>query len=267
MFADLIPAPYTPFAGISDGAIIVVFAASFVGFFSRGLFGFGSNMLIIIVITWILGPHHAILLTVLTTSVAQLHLFPQGIKTADWKLARTLIFGQIIGIAGATWVFISLKADWLTLLLGLLVALNVLMDRYQLLTRLGRYIDMHGTATVSGLAVSSGMLGTLSGGGGIYILIPYLKLSCGDSPTLRGTAIALSGFFIYARLAALAIAGAFAPHMLVETALILPAVFLGTWSGTWLFRAISAERFYGFLQFFLIAAAMALIGRGLWQIL
>jgi uncharacterized membrane protein YfcA len=54
--------------------------------------------------------------------------------------------------------------------------------------------------------------------------------------------------------------------MLVETALILPVVFLGTWTGSRLFHAISAERYYGFLQFFLIAAASALIGRGLWYI-
>jgi hypothetical protein len=267
MFAESIPAPYTPFDGISAWAVGVIYVAAFAGYFSRGLFGFGSNMLIIIVIAWILGPHHAVLLTLLATGAAQIHLFPQGIKTANWKITRTLLLGQCAGIAVATWLFVTLKADWLTLLLGLLVALNVLMDRFRLLNRLGNHIDMRGTATVSGLAVSSGMLGTLSGGGGIYLLIPYLKLSCDDPGTLRGTALAMSGIFMVARIAAMAAAGAFAPHMLVETALILPVVFLGTWTGSRLFHAISAERYYGFLQFFLITAASALIGRGLWYLL
>ena len=69
---DWLPADVTPFVGISWWAIAGVFAAHGFGCFIRGAFGFGSNMPIVIITTFLLGPHHAILLALLTTIVAQL---------------------------------------------------------------------------------------------------------------------------------------------------------------------------------------------------
>ena len=39
-------------------------------------------MPIVLLTTWILDPHHAVLLVVLAALVAQVHLLPQGVKTA-----------------------------------------------------------------------------------------------------------------------------------------------------------------------------------------
>ena len=92
---DWLPADIAPFADIGWWAIMGVAAAHAFGCFIRGAFGFGSNMPIVIITTFILGPHHAIILALMTTVVAQAHILPQGLKTADWQVARPLMAGLI----------------------------------------------------------------------------------------------------------------------------------------------------------------------------
>ena len=257
----------TPFADVPTWAIVFVFASHFIGFFIRGVFGFGSNMPIVLLTTWVLGPHHAILLVILTASIAQIHLFPQGLNAADWKVTRPLIVGILVGIGVGTWLFILLAADWLTLIMGLLISSIVLMDRLKLLERLASMVDLRSRTVTSSLAAISGAVGSISGGGGIYFLVAYLKFACATPETLRGTNLILSGIFITGRILLLAMAGLISLKLLIEAALLMPVVFLGTWAGTRFFHASSAERFYTALQLLLLCAAIALMGKGIFKIL
>jgi len=68
----------TAFDAIGPAAIGFVLLAHFAGFYIRGALGFGSNMPIVLLTTWVLGPHHAILLVALTSGIAQIHLLPRG---------------------------------------------------------------------------------------------------------------------------------------------------------------------------------------------
>ena len=267
MFTDLLPSHLTPFADILPWAVVCVFVSHLFGFFIRGAFGFGSNLPIVLLTTWMLGPHHAIILVVLTSLIAQIHLLPQGLKTADWEVAKPLLVGTIIGVAAGTWLFVILAADWLTLIMGLLVTWIVLMDRLRLLERLGRWTDLRSRTVTSLLSVTSSTVGTVSGGGGLFFLVVYLKLACKTPVTLRGTNLVLSGTFLAFRALFIAIAGLVSQHLLVEAALLVPIVFLGTWTGTRFFQTSSAERFYAGLQLLLLCAAFALIGKGIAQLL
>jgi uncharacterized membrane protein YfcA len=252
----------TPFAAIPVWAVLSVFAAHFLGFFIRGAFGFGSNMPIILLTTWLLGPHHAVVLVVITASAAQVHLLPQGFKSADWPVTRPLLAGMAIGITVGTWVFTKLAANWLILLIGGLITFVVLMDRLRVLERLPTLIDPRSRAVSLCLALVSGLVGTVSGGGGLYFLVVYLKLACKTAAGLRGTNIILSGIFILLRLGLLILAGFVSWNVAAEAALLIPAVLLGTWAGTKSFYAIDAQRFYNALQILLLAAAIALLVKG-----
>lgn len=260
---DLLAIHVTPFADIPLWAVIGVFASHFLGFFIRGTLGFGSNMPIVLLTTWLLGPHHAILLVVLTAFVAQIHLFPQGLGKADWDVTRPLIIGMLAGIAIGTGLFTVLAADWLTLILGLLVTSIVLIDRFNVLHWLGGSVNIRSRLMTSSMAATSGLVGTVSGGGGIYFLVGYLKLVCPTPHTLRGTNLVVSGIFMFGRVLFLAIAGLVTTKLLVEAVLLLPVVFLGTWTGTRYFHASSPERFYTTLQMILLCAAVALIAKGI----
>lgn len=253
----------TPFSETPFWAVVFVFASHFLGFFIRGTFGFGSNMPIVLLTTWVLSPHHAVLLATLASTVSQIHLFPQGLNTADWQVTRPVAIGQVVGIGIGTWLFTRLRPDWLTLTLGLLISLVVLMDRFKLLEQLERAVDLRSRSVTSLLSITSGVVGTVSGGGGMYFLIAYLKLACATPGKFRGTNLVLSGFFLASRVVFIGVAGLISLKLLVETALLVPVIFLGTWAGGRFFRASSPEGFYATLQIVLLWAAIALMGKGI----
>ncbi|MEX2618128.1 MAG: sulfite exporter TauE/SafE family protein [Alphaproteobacteria bacterium] len=261
------PPEFIPFAGIPLWAVFCVFAAHFIGFFIRGAFGFGSNMPIILMTTWLLGPHHAVVLVVVTASASQIHLLPQGVKTADWDVTRPLLAGMVVGVTFGTWVFTKLEADWLTLLMGGMITGIVVMDRLRLLERLTHVIDLRERFVSMTLALVSGLVGTISGGGGLYFLIVYLKLVCRTVAGLRGTNLILSGLFILVRVVLLIWAGFVSWSVGVEALLLLPVVLLGTWSGTRSFHAIDSKKFYDALQIVLLTMAVALAVKGAFRLL
>lgn len=255
------------FEGLGAAAIGFILLSHFIGFFIRGAFGFGSNMPIVLLTTWVLGPHHAILLVALTSGIAQVHLLPQGFRHTDWAIVRRLTLGLLAGIILGVWIFAEIEADWLMLLLGLLLVVILLLDWLHLIERMQRRIDLRSRAVAGFLAAVSGSVGTVSGGGGLYFLVVYLKLVCPGPAALRSTNVFLSGAFMIVRLTLLALAGLFTPELLLEAALLAPAVLLGGWAGTRTFHRTSPERFYRWLQLVLMAAALALAVKGLQYIL
>ena len=265
-FSDLLPAHIAPFAGVPAWAIACVIASYFFGFFIRGAFGFGSNMPIVLLTTWLLGPHHAILLTAVAALAAQLHLLPQGIATADWRISRQLIIGMLIGVGAGTWLFTRLNEQWLTLVMGTLIITIVVLDRTRGVDRLVSRVDLGSPVIATSLAAGSACAGSVGGGGAMYLLNGFLKLVCASPSALRGTNLVVSGVFIFARIAFLSLAGLITPVLLVEAALLVPVVFLGTWAGTRFFRRAGAAGFYAALQSLLIAAALLLIAKGAVQI-
>lgn len=238
-------------------------AAYFAGFLIRGAFGFGSNLPIIIATTWLLGPHHAIVLVVLVATMAQAHLFPQGVRRADWGLVVNLILGVCVGVGIGTYVFVSLDPSTLAPILGALVVAIVAMDRFQAIQRLGRLVDLNGRPTASSLSVVSGFVGTVSGGGGIYFLAPFLRHMCPTPVGFRSTSLALSGLFMFARAGFIALAGMIDATSAVEALLLMPAALLGGWAGGRWFHRADPDRFFRGLSLMLLAGALLLIAKSL----
>lgn len=250
------------FRGVPLWQIGFIALAYFLGFLVRGAFGFGSNIPIVLLTTPILGPHHAIVLTAIASFVAQIDLLPQGVRTADWKVSKPLIAGMLVGTAVGTWLLTLWTAEWLEISMGLLIMTIVGMERLQLMERLAQRFDLRSRRITSTLAVTAGVVGTVSGGGSIYLLVPYLKLACRTPQTFRGTNLVLSGFFLTGRALFLVMVGLVTLAIVAETLLLMPAIFLGTWVGTRFFRTVSAQRFWGALQALLICGALVLIGKG-----
>ena len=169
---------------------------------------------------------------------------------------------MMAGIGFGVWVFAGIEPDWLVMLLGALIIGILLMDRFRLIERLQTSIDLRSPILAGVLATISGTVGTISGGGGLYFLVFYLKLVCATLEILRSTNVFLAGAFMLFRLTLLTFVGLFTPELLLEALIVAPAVFLGSWAGTRLFHASSPERFYNILQLVLLAAAIALFVKG-----
>ncbi|MGP1676597.1 MAG: TSUP family transporter [Burkholderiales bacterium] len=252
-----------PFAGIAWWAVAIVFAAHAFGSFIRGAFGFGSNMPIVLITTFLLGPHHAILLALLTTIVAQVNLLPSGLKDAQWQVARPLMAGLIIGSVLGTWLFTILSANWLVLVLGILLSTIVLMDRFNIVPRLAAHIDLRSGRLASSFALVGGTIGGVSGGGAFYFLVVYLKYACATPAALRGTNVVLSVLVMCMRMIVVVLAGRVTLTLLAEGLLLAPLVVAATWFGAHVFRTSAPARFYAALQILLLAGAVVLIVKGI----
>lgn len=249
------------FEGLGAGAVALVAAAYFGGFLIRGAFGFGSNLPIVVMTAWLLGPHHAIVLVIITGVFAQAHLFPQCFGSANWRLVAMLTGGVYLGIAVGTYAFVSLTSETLAPILGAVVILIVAMDRFDAIGRLGRRIDLAAKPVVAPLSVASGLIGTVAGGGGIYFLAPFLRHMSPDAAIFRATNLALSGIFIFGRLGMIAVAGFVDRAAVLEAVALMPMAFLGSWAGGRWFHRVDAAHFFRALSLMLLLGAALLIGR------
>ena len=258
-----LPAGVEPFAGIAWWGIVIVFAAHAFGCLIRGAFGFGSNLPVVLITTFVLGPHHAILLALLTTIVAQSNLLPSALKDADWQVARPLIAGLTAGTVLGTWLFTVLSAQWLVLVLGVLLCVIVLMDWFDIVQRLTSHIDLRSAQLASGFSFVGGTMGGISGGGAFYFLVVYLKHACSTPAALRGTNVVLSVLVMCMRMVVVVLAGRMTLSLVAEALLLTPLVIAATWYGAQLFRSSRPALFYATLQTLLFAGALALIAKGI----
>lgn len=262
MMSDLLPSDISLFEGLSAQAIAAVALIYFVAFSIRGVIGFGSGMPAVLFSSWILDPHHAVLLALTTGAAAQVQLMPTGIRHGDWQVALPLMIAVAIAIVFGIWIFGALPGAWLTLILGLVMCAIVLMDLGRLLSRFAERIDVRAPGIAAGLAGTSGLIAAVTGSGGMYFLAVYLKLACPTPEKLRATNILMGLVFMFWRFAVAAIAGLISFSLLVESLLLLPVVYLGVTVGTRFFGALSDARFYRIFQVILLLMAMGLVWKG-----
>ena len=261
--SDILSADLDPFSGIAWWGVAIVFAAQAFGSFIRGAFGFGSNLPVVLITTFVLGPHHAILLALLTTIAAQSNLLPSALKDADWQVARPLMAGLTAGTVLGTWLFTILSAQWLLLVLGILLTTIVLMDYFNLVQRFAARVDLRSARMASGFSFVGGTMGGISGAGAFYFLVVYLKHACATPAALRGTNVVLSVLVMCMRMIVVLLAGRITLTLVAEGLLLTPIVIAATWYGSRVFRASAPARFFAALQILLLAGAAALIIKGI----
>jgi len=256
-----------PFADLQAWQIALVLATFFGGFLIRGAFGFGSNMPIILVTTWILGPHHAIVLTALSSIASQLWLIPGGVRTADWSVTRSLILGLVTSTIIGTVIFASTRSDGLSVIMGIIIVFLIVSEKFALMETVDRHISVRGPLMSFLLSFCSGIFGSLSGGGGVYFLVTFLRHVCPTPAVLRGTTITVAATMTILRVGEVTVAGFMSTQILAEAIALIPITLLGTWVGTTFFRKATPKAFYTGLQLVLIGLAFALAGKGIYALL
>ncbi|WP_167767220.1 sulfite exporter TauE/SafE family protein [Jannaschia formosa] len=228
-------------------------------FFVRGAVGFGSAMPAVLLTSWLLPAHHAVILALLAGLVSQGQFLAQGIRGAEWPIARSVTLSLVGSITVGVLLFKRLDADWLLLLLGVLCFLLVLLGRPPVVDRTVRRWGRHAGAIAGGI---SGFVGTVIGAGGMYLLVVYLRHVCAGPAQLRATNIVVSAVFLFWRAVVAALAGLVTWQILSEVVVLLPAIIFGGWLGARWFRSLDAERFGQVLQAILLIASLGLVIRG-----
>ncbi len=267
MSLDLLPDALIPFQNTDWPAIALLVLIYLATAVIRGAFGFGGVAPAIVFTSFVIEPHYAIMLSLVTACYCQVQIFPFALRHGDWKVAKPMFASGFIALALGVFVFKSLEPGWLTVCLGLAMAGIVVLDRFELMERLARRIDLRSTATVFTLSSAAGLITGIAGGGGMYLYSVYLKLACPTPALLRGTSILLGAIFIYWRLIAAGVMGLISPRLLLEGLLMVPPSLVGGWAGIRFFQRADAKRFYGAFQLVLFMGAAILLWKGLQRVL
>lgn len=251
--------PFEEIGGLAVAALVVVY---FMAFFIRGVIGFGSAMPAILGSAWILPPHEAVLIALLTSVFAQVQLLPQGFRDANWKITKPLIAGTILSVAVGVWIFASLKSAWLTIVLGLILSAAVLIDMTRLTQRMASVLQLDRFSVAFSLASIAGLMAGVAGAGANYFLSVYIRWAAPEPRAFRATNIVTSGAMTLWRALVILFAGLLSIKLAVESLLIMPAVYAGAWAGRKTSERMSAERYFGLFRWVLLAAAVALIWKG-----
>ncbi len=251
--------PFQEIDGLAVAGLVVVY---FMAFFIRGIIGFGSAMPAVLGSAWILPPHDAVLIALLTSVFAQVQLLPQGFRDANWKITKPLIAGTILSVIVGVWIFASLKAAWLTIVLGLILSAAVLIDIAQLTQHMAKVLRLDRFSVAFSLASVAGLMAGIAGAGSNYFLSVYIRWAAPEPRAFRATNIVSSGAMTLWRACVTLAAGLLTIKLAVESLLVMPAVYAGAWAGRKMGERLSAERYFGLFRWLLLAAAVALIWKG-----
>ncbi len=246
--------------GVGIGILFVVFFGSY---FIKGVIGMGALSPAILFATMLVGPHHAVLLAVVTNAASHFQYLPQGMRDGNWRITRQLMYGNFAGSLLGIWIFGRIDSGLLTLLLGLTLGGVLIADMTNALERLSKRINLHSSSFVISLSVISGVISGITGAGGLFFLAIYIKHVCPTPQTYRGTIILLAMVVVAWRTVVLGATDFIDRALLLESAMMMPAIILGGIVGTWFYRNISAKRFFHFFQLVILFGAVNLIWRGL----
>jgi uncharacterized membrane protein YfcA len=252
-----------PFEEVNAPGLIGLALVYFLSYLIKGTVGLGGLTPAILFGTYLLGPHHAVLVALTTNALTQVQFIPQGLRDGDWKTVKTIIAANFPCAAVGIWIFGRLEGTSLSMVLGLTLGALVLLDQSdRLSSRLGG-LKFGSSLSLYAIAGASGLISGVAGGGGLFFLAFYLRYVCKDPRTLRGTTLLLGTVLVAWRISILTFTGFISSGILIESLYLLPIAFLGGLAGTRLYKSISADRFYQFFKIVLVLAAIGLVSKGL----
>jgi uncharacterized membrane protein YfcA len=252
-----------PFSDESVWTVAGVWAIYFFAFMARGAIGFGAIAPAVTLSSFLIAPQHAVLLAILTATVPQLQLLPDGIRNGDWQVGKPVITALLVTIVIGVWLFTKIDARWFDLVLGCAMSMIVILDSTRVLERAAARYDLRSPKVAFGLSSVAGLTAGVAGAGGLMLFAVYLKHACRDYISLRATAALLGTVLIVWRLIATIVAGLITVKLVAEAALMLPSIFVGVWIGSHYFRNMDAKRYYNLFQAVLLISAVGLMFQGI----
>ena len=217
----------------------------------RGFTGFGFSLAAVPLLSLIMPPAQAVPVVLLLQSAVGVAGLQASMRIADWRSVRTLALGAAAVTPVGTWGLAHLPAAPVRLMIAAVVLAGAAV--------LARGFRMRVALAGPGLllfGMASGLFNGLAGLSGPPVIAFYLA-----SPVTSSVARAsMTVFFLAASLpalASLALLGLLDRSSVAGAVLGLPAVLVGSWLGTLLYRN-SADRRYRPVALALLLATAAL---------
>ena len=248
-----------------DAALLALAALAliyFCSYFIKGAFGFGSLTPAIMFGSWLIAPHHAVLLATLANAASQVQFVPEGLRHGDRALTLRVLPANFLGAVLGLAIFATIDPRLLSLALGLCLGLLVAAEMARVPERIGALVDLAGWKATTTMAALSGLISGVTGAGGLFFMVAIIKVAVPEPRAFRATTLLVSAVVVLFRTAILVGSGFVTPSLLVETLLLTPAILLGGWIGARFFRLLPARLFFAGIQALLLLGAAGLIWQG-----
>lgn len=232
---------------------LIVFAA----FVVRGMSGFGTSLVAMPLLVFIMPIHAAVPMMALLVFVLFCFLLVRDWRDVIWREIWLLLVPTLTGVAAGIVLFSSLDNPFLLKCLGVVIiayAVYALAVHY---CGLPQVRCSERWAIVAGFG--SSFIDTLFGGGGGTIIVIYMHLRQIGKVEFRATAAMLWFFEMAARVFGYSVAGYYTTGTLLLVALMLPVMWFATWCGERIHSRISQETFSRLLAVLLIASGVTLL--------
>jgi uncharacterized protein len=238
-----------------DGVTLAFFlAAAFFGGLTSGLSGFAMGLVVSGVWLHIITPEQNALLIVLCGMVTQGSGIWRVRRSIDWRTVMPFIIGGAAGVAAGTALLTTVDQKVVRVTMGVLL---VIYSLYSLL-RPAIAVPKGGVPAELGVGVANGLIGGLTGLGGIAVMI-WCQLRGGPKDAQR----AIFQPVMFATFAMSAIAFGVAGTYTVETmklyALALPALGAGIWCGIKLYGKLDDAAFRRVILILLLVSGLSLL--------
>jgi uncharacterized membrane protein YfcA len=172
----------------------------------------------------------------------------------NWRAVLPFIIGGALGVPAGTALLASVDRDTLRLTMGVLL---IAYSLYSLL-RPAIVVKRGGIAADTGVGVANGLIGGLTGLGGIAITI-WCQLRGGPKDAQRAIfqPVMFSTFLMSA--VSYVFAGAYTLETMKLYALALPALVAGIWCGIKLYGKLDDAAFRRVILLLLLASGISLI--------
>ena len=238
-----------------DGLNLVLFLiAAFFGGLTSGVSGFAMGLVVSGVWLHIISPAQNALLIVLCGLVTQGSGIWRVRNAVNWRTVAPFIIGGAMGVPAGTALLKTVDQGTLRLTIAILL---VLYSLYNLIRPTVEQV--HGGVTADlGVGVANGLIGGLTGLGGIAVTI-WCQLRGGPKDSQRAIFQPVMFATFVMSAISLAVAGAFSVETLKLYVLALPALILGIWCGLRLYGKLNDAAFRKMILLLLLFSGVALI--------
>ncbi|HET8608727.1 MAG TPA: sulfite exporter TauE/SafE family protein [Burkholderiales bacterium] len=233
----------------------VIFAAYVV----RGISGFGTSLVAMPLLTYVLPVHAAAPLMNTITFVLLSVLFVRDFREVAWPDLRALVWPALAGVALGLYLLHSLDNQLLLKFLGGLTA------AYGVYVIVAPHLGWRDASCSRRWALPAGSIGgfidAMFGGGGGTAVVVYMHLRRVTRAQFRATLSVLWLFEMIALVSGNALAGFYSRYALLVAALMLPLMWAGTHVGERVGKDISHTAFTRFIAVLLMLSGGALLLR------
>jgi uncharacterized membrane protein YfcA len=207
-------------------ALLGVFAASVL----RGFTGFGFGLAAVPLLSLALPPAQVVPFVVVLQVVVGVGGLRAAWRQCDWRAVRGLAPGVLLGIPLGLAVLTAFPPNTVRLAIGLVIAASVL-----LLWR-GAHLPSNPSRVLTmAVGLLSGAISGLASMGGPPVVVYLLALGHGAA-VVRASSIVYFMLSGLTSMAAMSIRGLIDREILLWSVAAVPALYVGSWLGTWAFH-------------------------------